>query len=189
MTCSQYTSLDAITINLDIYTQIGINEYMCSADCPCKNVETKNQWLELDVSQIENRDMTCRPFDFSGQKGLNLVNFTTYKQCIMETEETTSLSAGSFPIFAKKFREQDDFSTIMEWIEFFEEEYSCSGICEPVLFYWSKSIEIGRPTKSCVGSIKDDLTGSFTGMAGATLAGGIFLFLTWIMQYCLWRKF
>jgi len=77
----------------------------------------------------------------------------------------------------------------MEWIEFFETEYSCAGICEPVMFYWSKSIELGIPTKSCVNSIKDDLTSSFTGLAGATLASGILLFFVWIMQYCLWRKF
>ena len=77
----------------------------------------------------------------------------------------------------------------MEWIEFFEEEYTCSGICTPALFYWSKSIDLGKPSKSCVNSIKDDLTDSFTGMAIATLFSGILLFFIWICQYCLWRKF
>mgnify|MGYP001473114236 FL=1 len=70
----------------------------------------------------------------------------------------------------------------MEWIEFFEEEYTCSGICTPALFYWSKSIDLGKPSKSCVNSIKDDLTDSFTGMAIATLFSGIPLSYIWNCQ-------
>lgn len=77
----------------------------------------------------------------------------------------------------------------MEWVEFFEDEYTCAGICSPALFYWSKSIELGRPTEACVGSIKDDLTESFLGLAVATLVSGFLLFFIWIMQYCLWKKF
>lgn len=77
----------------------------------------------------------------------------------------------------------------MEWIEFFETEYTCAGICTPAVFYWSQPITLGKPTKSCVNSIKDDLTDSFTGLAATTLVSGILLFFIWIMQYCLWRKF
>lgn len=146
---------------------------MCSSDCKCKDVPSKTDWTKMTV--VENRDMPCKAWDFSG-------TVTTYKECITNVPEITVVGEGAaFAIFAKKFREQDDFNTIMEWIEFFEDEYTCAGICTPALFYWSKSIELGRPTKSCVNSIKEDLTDSFTGLAGATLASGILLFFIWIM--------
>ena len=181
--CKQYTSLDKITIDLDIYDQIGINEFMCSDDCPClKDVPTEEEWST--ITTLEGRDLPCKAWNFEG-------TFETYKECILnaDTVSNVSVSGAAFKIFAKKFRDQEDFNTIMEWIEFFEEEYTCAGICTPAQFSWSQSIANGVPTKSCIGSIKDDLTSSFTGLAGATLASGILLFFIWIMQYCLWRKF
>ena len=57
--------------------------------------------------QISDRDMPCKSFDFTGVKGTSAVNFTTYKQCIQETPETSTLgqSGSTFAIFAKKFRD------------------------------------------------------------------------------------
>jgi len=95
----------------------------------------------------------------------------------------------AFGTFATKFRDQEDFNVIMEWIEFFENEYTCAGICSPAMFYWGLSIETGKPISSCIKSIKDDLTDSFKGLGVATLVSGFLLFFIWIMQYCLWRKF
>ena len=180
--CKVYTSLDKVVIDLDIYDQIGINEFMCSSDCPCKDVPTKTDWTSITV--LEGRALPCKAWNFAG-------TFETYKECILSAESVSTISGSgaAFKIFAKKFREQDDFNTIMEWIEFFEEEYNCAGICTPAKFSWSQSIALGLPTKSCINSIKDDLTDSFTGLAAATLTSGILLFFIWIMQYCLWRKF
>ena len=151
---------------------------MCSIDCPCKDVPNKTDWTTL--TKVDNRDLPCKVWDFTGVKGAKTVNYTTYKQCIEYTKETASLSE-TFAIFAKKFREQSDYETIMKWIEFFEDEYTCAGICSPALFYWSKSIEIGKPTKPCIMRIKDDLSASFTGLAIATLISGFLLFVIWIM--------
>ena len=74
-------------------------------------------------------------------------------------------------------------------MEFFEDNYSCAGICKPALFSWSKSIDGGRPNSSCISSIKEDLNSDFMGLGVATLISGIFLFFVFIMQYCLWVKF
>ena len=74
-------------------------------------------------------------------------------------------------------------------VTFFEDTYDCAGICEPALFYLSKSVEKGKPTGSCIGNLKDELNDEFAGLGGATLAAGIVLFGTWIMQYCLWTKY
>lgn len=152
--CQLYSNLQAVTISLDIYEQIGINEYMCSSDCPCKDVEAKSAWTDGEL-EVRGRDMPCKAWDFSGVKNGQTVEYTTYKQCILETEETTELgeSSSGFAIFAKKFREQLDFEQIMSWIEFFETKYDCAGICQPSVFFWSKSIEQGPPSKRCIDDI------------------------------------
>jgi len=77
----------------------------------------------------------------------------------------------------------------MKWIQFFEDEYDCAGICLPASFSFSKSIKNGRPTEGCIGAIKDDLNTAFLGLSVVTLLAGIFLFFVFIMQYCLWRKY
>jgi len=47
----------------------------------------------------------------------------------------------------------------------------------------------GIPDSSCLLSIQDELKTSLLGVGGAALASGIFLFFTFIFQYCLWRKY
>jgi len=98
-------------------------------------------------------------------------------------------STKAFFEFAKRFRDQTDFIDIKEWVEFFEDEYECAGICKPALFNWIQAMDEGIPTKSCVSSVKDDLTGSFMGLGICTLVSGFLLLFIWIVQYCLWRKY
>ena len=83
--CEQKTSLDKITINLDIYAQIGINEFMCSSDCPCKNVDTKSEWTSITV--LEGRDLPCKAWTFDG-------TFETYKECILNADEVSIVGNG-----------------------------------------------------------------------------------------------
>ena len=71
----------------------------------------------------------------------------------------------------------------------FEDEYDCAGICPPARFYFTRSIDSGKPSSGCVESIKDEVTNAFTGLGITTLIAGIFLFFVFIMQYCLWRKY
>lgn len=68
----------------------------------------------------------------------------------------------------------------MYWLEFFEDEYDCAGVCSPSLFYWSKSIELGRPNKSCIIGIKDGITKAFLGIGICALVAGCLLFIVWI---------
>lgn len=76
----------------------------------------------------------------------------------------------------------------MDWVTFFEDEYNCAGVCEPALFYWSKSVSQGMPTESCISSIKDDLSTAFMGLGGACLISGFVLLCNFVLQYCLWVK-
>jgi hypothetical protein len=167
-TSRTYGSSD-ITIALDIYDSILIEDYMCTSDCPCAPVSTATEWLS-DVS---------RTYDFTG-------TYYTYKECLFDTENNAS---PYFQGFADGFREQSNIVTVMDWVNFFEEEFDCAGICKPATFYYDRSIELGKPNSSCIESIKDELTSSFQGLGIATLVSGILLFFVFCMQYCLWKKF
>jgi len=91
--------------------------------------------------------------------------------------------------FAKKFYAQSMYGDIESYLTFFEDEYACAGICEHALFYFTRDVKDGIPPTSCLESISDEMKTSLLGVGGAALASGIFIFFTFIFQYCLWRKY
>ena len=104
--------------------------------------------------------------------------------------DTKNLSAdANFKAFSKTLRDQNNFADIMYWLEFFEDEYECAGVCSPSLFSWSKSIELGRPNKSCVNGIKDSIYKAFLGIGICALVAGFLLFIFMISICCFLRKF
>ena len=123
--------------------------------------------------------------------------YNTFDECIENVQDGSvaeNMQNGytgtkAFFEFAKNFREQGDFSEIKEWVEFFEDEYECAGICEKALFNWIQNVDEGIPKKSCVSSVKEDLEASFMGLGISTLITGVLLFFIWLCQYCMWRKF
>lgn len=168
-------SNDNISIYLDTYEQIAIGENMCSSNCPCAPSAKSGEWDNLTKSIRLDGDL-----NFSGK-------YKTYKECILDEDNE---DAGiRFQRFAENFRTQDDFNEISEWIDFFEEEFNCAGICAASPFYWGRSIDVGRPKEYCGAKIKEDITSAFTGLSIATFVSGILLLIAFCMQYCLWRKF
>ena len=160
---------------------------MCQQDaCPCLEGDNTGDWNELTQDEITDTYKSTRiakSFVFTAD------GYDSYDLCINSVEEKEDKSNEEFAAFAKNFRDQDDFAEIEDYIKFFEEEYSCAGICSPALFYFYRSVSEGVPGDSCLLSIQDDLKTSLLGVGGAALASGIFLFFTFIFQYCLWRKY
>jgi hypothetical protein len=165
------TAGSEVTISFDIYSALGMNEYMCRQEhCPCAPGAWSASWNDSPLSPQLN---------FAG-------TIKSYKECMTNPPATSSTD---FKNFASGFTSQADYSDVSAWISFFEDEYDCAGICTPAQFYWGKSIESGRPTQSCIGKMKDSISSPFKGLAVATIICGIFLFFIFIMQYCLWRKY
>ena len=77
----------------------------------------------------------------------------------------------------------------MDFMRYFEEQYSCAGICKPALFFMHLDISKGVPGGSCLMNIQDDLKSTNFGVGGAAIATGISVFFTFFFQYCLWRKY
>ena len=154
--------------------------------CPCLAGGNTDSWLELTPEVItKTYESTRTPASFL----FTADGYDSYDSCINKVEKNEDNANAEFYEFAKAFREQDDFAEIEDYIKFFEEEYSCAGICSPALFYFYRSVSEGVPGGSCLLSIQDDLKTSLLGVGGAALASGIFLFFTFIFQYCLWRKY
>ena len=136
-----------VNINLDIYESLYVNSHMCSSDCPCEPVPKMTEWLTAEPARTN--------YDFTG-------TYRTYRACVEESAKLQNVNAGiRFMGFADGVTGQEDYETINEWIEFFEDEYTCAGVCEPALFYWSKSIALGLPSTSCLQSISESLTNAF----------------------------
>ena len=83
----------------------------------------------------------------------------------------------------------EDYPRIVDYLGFFEENYSCAGVCRPAMFYFTRSIELGKPTGSCIGNLKEDLNSELAGLGYASLISGVLLMLTFICQYCLWYRY
>jgi len=61
-----------VTIRLEIYEDIYINQFMCSEYCPCADVTAKSEWIDIPDMFAFARE---EPWDFTG-------TLTTYKECI-----------------------------------------------------------------------------------------------------------
>lgn len=77
----------------------------------------------------------------------------------------------------------------MDWIEFFEENYDCAGICSRSSFFFSRDIGLGRPKTSCLSTINEEIKFIFSSLSIPTLAAAFLLFTAFVMQFCLWKKF
>ena len=161
-----------MTIRLEIYEDIYINQFMCSKYCPCKDPGTAKSVWEAESDNLIYWDRK-EEFDFSGE-------WETYKDCVTQVEPDGDIKNPFIP-FAEHFRDQENFEVISDWLEFFEKEYTCAGFCFPVLFSWHRPISQGRVGKACLGDIKDDLETSFVAIAAMAIVSGIVLFFTMVI--------
>lgn len=72
---------------------------------------------------------------------------------------------------------------------YFEEKYECSGVCTPALFYYGLSLSDGIPTTTCLSYMKEEVGDSMMYLGVTGIITGITMFLIWICQYALWRKY
>jgi small neutral amino acid transporter SnatA (MarC family) len=77
----------------------------------------------------------------------------------------------------------------MKFITFFEEKWTCSGICSSSMFYYTLPMSAGPPTETCLTYMKDEIQNNLTYMGMASLLCGIVMIVTWLCQYLLWKKY
>ena len=67
-----------VTISLGIYDLIGINQHMCSENCPCKDIPNKSQWTNLSAEELKSTFRRDEPFVFSATEP----HYSSYSECI-----------------------------------------------------------------------------------------------------------
>merc|ERR1712186_228402 len=77
----------------------------------------------------------------------------------------------------------------IEFITFFEDNFTCSGVCSKALFYYTLPMDVGPPTATCLLYAKDMIASNLTYMGIASTLCGIILICVWFCQYLLWKKY
>merc|ERR1712130_375690 len=68
-----------------------------------------------------------------------------------------------------------------------ENNYKCSGMCEPGLFFFSRPLHEGPPTQTCFKKFKQELHDSAEGIAVNSVVTGVFalfIFFSHFSLYC-----
>jgi hypothetical protein len=183
--CDQAYNSD-VKVTLDVYEAMMIDKEMCSSNCPCAFTPDAADWTGIPKASFGR----CRDWVFAPAANSVGTFYQSYEQCLQAAAAVprTALST-PFQIFAGELEGQEEWSTVKDFLGFFERSYSCAGVCNPAHFYLTKSVNDGKPTGSCVGNLKDAINESFGGLGAATLVSGFLLLAIFICQYCLWYKY
>ena len=77
----------------------------------------------------------------------------------------------------------------MKFLDYFEKQFTCSGVCKTSMFYFTLKLEVGPPTTTCLTHMKEVISNNLTYMGMTSTVCGLIMIFTWICQYCLWRKY
>lgn len=93
---------------------------------------------------------------------------------------------------AKEYKEKYDSKAVqnaMKFLTYFESTFTCSGICESSMFYFTLPMADGPPSSTCLLHMKEVIANNLTYMGMTSTVCGFIMFFIWICQYCLWRKY
>ncbi len=76
-----------------------------------------------------------------------------------------------------------------EFLLYFEKTFKCSGLCKKPLFFYSLPLSEGMPKDPCLKKLKGAFNSNIGAIGVVSLIAGIFTSTSWIVQYCLWKKF
>lgn len=65
-----------------------------------------------------------------------------FKECVDIMKKNLEMS--------NTVEEDRQLTTALKIMEYFEEKYSCSGVCKTGLFYASRHIKHGKPVEACL---------------------------------------
>ena len=85
--------------------------------------------------------------------------------------------------------EDEKYQKALEFVAFFEDNFTCSGICSSSLFYYTLPMASGPPRVTCLSHMKGVIGDNLTYMGMLTTLCGMIMFFTWICQYPLQEKF
>ena len=90
--------------------------------------------------------------------------------------------------FRNRF-EENNLDLAIDFANYFEEQYKCSGICKSALFYYSLSVTEGIPKQVCLLYLKEEVQNNLQYMGVAAIVAGLVMSVAFVFQYCLWADY
>ncbi len=85
--------------------------------------------------------------------------------------------------------EENNLSLAIDFANYFEQEYKCSGICESAMFYYALELKEGKPDQVCLMFLKNEVQDNLSYMGVACIVAGLVMLFTFVFQYCLWADY
>jgi len=198
--------------NVDYKVGSFVSKAMCSNLCPCDVTDVpesvRDEWraLEsngaklteydrcLDVNCDEDK-LLVMMFDntaLSIMTEFDIPAYSTFKDCFTDLKggkrDTRQVPEEKVKEY-KKLAEDKSYKQALEFITYFEKEFTCSGICSTSLFYYTLPMAEGPPTTTCLFHMKEVISNNLTYMGIAATLVGLVMIVTWLCQYLLWKKY
>ena len=155
---------------VDKELKYAVDEHMCTDFCPCLsgwNYDSYGSTLARAFETYETND-----YNFSGEH-------TVFTDCYAERKNIWLQMAPG--------RKSIDVEVI-NLMKQFEEDFSCSGMCEHATFWASKSIELGPPKQACIYRLKDSFDEDMVLLGWSIVATGIMTLLVFCCHCGLYIK-
>lgn len=153
-----------------------VNSLMCSNSCPCAP-EHEPVWQAAPVEDYG------RSWDANSTEYLNFtgsyVDFASCYADLMADNSTQQLVA--------EIETHSDGALVLTTL--LESNHKCSGFCKSPLFTFSKPLSDGLPETTCISSLTTEVSEYQLWLGISSIITGVFTLASWVMQFCLWRKF
>ena len=127
---------------------------MCSEHCPCSHLNN-TEWTLLSRSELDKYGREA-PFEFFASES---ESFATFAECFLAKAENSAPPGASEGARAQAEKYQQimtssGYNAATGFLEYFEEAFACSGICQTSLFYWTRPLSDGIPKVTCLKYLK-----------------------------------
>jgi hypothetical protein len=168
---------------IDRSIQILVNGQMCTPQCPCPPAAKANYdavpeakmnfFNRTRAAGTGNNTAQQIRMTYSGSKSYS--NFTScFKDVIAPN------------LGPKETKAINGYIKLMTGLE---RRFSCSGVCQPGLFYFSLDVTTDLATDNCLQYVANEIGNKYIPVGLVSIISGIIMGLIWLFQYVLWCKF
>lgn len=183
------------------------NKWMCSKQCPC-DMKQAAPWLDMTEAELNKWGRTKNLMDGNDADGTVLLLGTiiygndldyfpaSFEQCFLDWKSdwyTFGRLRGKAPLLWYQ-PAQNDFEKVVSqefsftFATYLEDEFDCSGICQPNVFYATREVEDKQPTQTCLPFVQDELK-KVLPLQHIVFITALVSVGLWFVQYALWFRY
>jgi len=162
---------------------LTLNSNMCTSACPCPG-DAKAIYDNKTESSMNFFNRTRFPGSGNDTNGMIKMQYASSGTYSNFSSCYTSVLAATAP--AEK---NQNMNSLIKVMTVMEPKFSCSGICNPGLFWFSLDVTTPPPGQNCISYLADAIGSKFAPVGLVSVASGIVMGLIWIFQFALWCKY